>query len=436
MKKNLILSAVLAILVIATYFLQELKTEKQLNESLTKDHLIKSEEIKTLSWGDVEAVKRNGQWWSGDKLLSHNIFSETEKKIAHIKKLKTVDGAIENYFTNSLDFKVNGEQWRIGDLTLDRQGFYLYRNKAIMVAMMDGASGELTDDETKFAEIKLDELKKAFSFKLAELIETQLFRYYPSLPLGKVLIESEGRPRFELDFLSNQTMPPPIEGVVVHDKILEKFSSLLTQMTLKKEVSYSEGLKKSLVGKITFEKNDEKETWELWLASEKSADSYIIDSKRKKAWLMIGGTLKIFFIHNQDYWDKKVIPQHLFQQFSRLKVHFYQDDKSAEVEVVNREPLAFETSQFKIDQMKMNILFQYVFNLSDKDQADRVSQLSKSERKELLSGSHLRLEVLNQEILFWRKAHELILVNLTQGFKAHFLIRDESFSASFADMLK
>lgn len=436
MKKNLILSAVLALLIVGTYFFQELKTSKQLNESITKDHLVRVESIHTLSWGDVDAVKKNGQWWAGDRLLSHNIFSQTEKKIAHIKKLKRVDGAKESYFTKTLEFKVNGELWQIGDLTLDRQGFYLSRQNEIMVAMMEGASGELTDDEAKFAEIKLEELKKAFTFKLSDLVETQFFRYYPHLPLGQVLIESEGRPRFELDFLNNKTLPAPIQGVAVHEKILEKFSSLLTQVTIRKEVPYSEILKKSLVGKMTFQKNAEIEVWELWLASEKSADSYIIDSKRKKAWLMIGGTLKIFFIQNQDYWDKKVIPQQFFHQFTRLSVNFYQDDKSAAVEVVNREPLAFEHPQYKIDQVKMNILFQYVFNLSDKDQADRVSQLSKSERKELLSASHLRLEVLDQEILFWRKAHELILVNLTQGFKAHFLIRDESFSATFADMLK
>ena len=84
----------------------------------------------------------------------------------------------------------------------------------------------------------------------------------------------------------------------------------------------------------------------------------------------------------------------------------------------------------------MNILFQYVFNLSEKDQADRISQLSNSERKEILSADHLRVEVMGQEIYFWRKKDELIVVNFTQGFKAHFFVTQQSFRATFEDVIK
>jgi len=138
----------------------------------------------------------------------------------------------------------------------------------------------------------------------------------------------------------------------------------------------------------------------------------------------------------QDFWDKKVIPQSEFNTFSSLKTTFSQDEKSAVVEVSNYEPLKFESPDHKVDSIKMNILFQYAFNLSDKDQGDRVSQLSKSERKEILSGSHLRLDVLGQELLFWRKKEELIVVNLTQGYKVHFMVADESFRATFEDVIK
>jgi hypothetical protein len=151
---------------------------------------------------------------------------------------------------------------------------------------------------------------------------------------------------------------------------------------------------------------------------------------------MIGGTLKSFFIHHQDYWDKKVIPPQEFKNFSRLKTIFTQGERTALIEIINREPLAFESNQYKIDAEKMNILFQYVFNLSEKDQADRVSLLSKSERKEVLSGNFLRVEVMNQELVFWRKKEELIVVNLTQGFKAHFLVTQQSLRATFEDVIK
>jgi len=105
--------------------------------------------------------------------------------------------------------------------------------------------------------------------------------------------------------------------------------------------------------------------------------------------------------------------------------------------VINREPLEYSTaSNFKIDKMKMEMLVQIVLNLGPREQSDRVSLLSSSEKKQLLSDDFLRLEVMDQELILWRKASELIVANVTQGFKAHFFIYDENFRGTFQDVLK
>ncbi|MBA2404042.1 MAG: hypothetical protein H0V66_04660 [Bdellovibrionales bacterium] len=436
MKKNLWLLGLLIALLVGTYFFQEVRTNKAFEQSLTQDHLINAEDIKSISWNDVNAVKKDGQWWAGDKLLSANIFKQIEKRIGQVKKIKNVEGEKESYFTHPLEIKVNGESWLLGDLTLDRQGFYLARNSEVMVAINEGEGQELTDEPGKVVETKLEDFKQALRYKLADLSETQLFRFYPKLPLGTVTIESDGRPAYELNFITNETIPPPVPGVKPHNNLLEKFTSLLTQMTIKQEVPYSEKLKFQKLGHMLFQNQKGKVNWELWLSSAKSADSFMVDSQAKKAWKMVGGTLKAFFIHHQDYWDKKVIPTDQFKNFTRLKTIFTQGERTALVEIINREPLSFESNQYKIDTEKMNILFQYVFNLSEKDQADRISQLSKSERKTLLAGDHLRVEVMGQEIIFWRKQDELIVVNLTQDYKAHFLVTQQSFRATFEDVIK
>ena len=436
MKKNLYLLGTLIVLLIGTYLFQELRSNKVFEESLVKDHLIKASELKTLSFGDVKAIKKETQWWAGDKLLSANVMKELEKRIGQVKKIKNIEGEKKSFFSNPIKVEVNGEEWLIGELTLDRQGFYLARGDEVMIAVSEGEGQELTDAPGKVAEVKLEELKKGLSFKIKDLNETQLFRYYPKLPLGTVAIESDGRPSYELDLVNNKTLPPPIYGIVTQTRMVEKFTSLLTQMTIVKEVPFAEVKKFSKLGSLVLSNDFEKVRWELWLNSKNSAESFILDSDKKQAWQMVGGTLKIFFIQVQDYWDKKVIPPKEFSNFSRLKVTFSEAEKSAVVEVLNREPLEFETSKYKVDREKMNILFQYAFNLSEKDQADRISQLSKSERKEILSGKHLRLEVMGQELLFWRKQDELIVVNLTQGFKAHFFVTQESFRGSFEDVLK
>lgn len=434
MKKNLILFGVLVLLLAGTYFFQELRSQKA--HEAQSVGIIKEDAITSLGFSGIKAQKRNGQWWAENTLLSHNVFRQLEKKLTRIKKIKSVTGKAETYFTHPLPFEVNGEPWQIGDVTLDKQGFYLARGKELMVAIIDGESGEVTDDEAKLAQIKLDDLKDALSVPADQLKETQLFRYYPDLPVGTILVESDGRPSYELDLIQNKTLPAPIAGIEVHSKLAEKFRSLITQVMIKTEVPYDEKLKFTKLGQMTFISGPAKLNWELWIAGDKSADSYIIDQAQKRAFKMIGGTLKPFFTHVQDYWDKKVIPPAKFKSFKRLPVEFIQGDKAATVEIVNQEPLGFETPKYRVDAVQMMTLFRYVFNLSEKDQADRVSPLSASERKQVLSEEHLRMEVLGQELILWRKQQELIVVNLTQGFKAHFIVTDESFRARFEDVLK
>lgn len=305
-----------------------------------------------------------------------------------------------------------------------------------MLAEIVGESTELTQNEDEIPSIKLNELVTALSKSYNELKENQLFRFFPDLPFDRAILSAEGSLPFELDFLKNETQPAPIPGIQVHKDLRGKFFSLLTQMTIREEVPYSPKLQFKKMGEVQFKSKEARVTWELWLKDSKSADAYIIDQKSKRAFLMVGGTLRIFFIQLQDYWDKKVIPPKDFQSFTRLNTEFIQGTKAAKVMVLNREPLAFEVSGFKVEQLKMEQLFQVIFNLGPKDQGDRVSNLSKTERQQVLSEEHLRVEVMGQQLVMWRKTQELIVVNLTQGYKVHFNMLDENFRATFEDVLK
>lgn len=435
MKKNAVLFGVLIFLIIGTYIFQEQRVEREYLDSQTKDRLIETE-ITQLKLPHVEAVKKDGQWWSDKSLLSHNNFKSIEKKISEIKKIKDIKGDKKNFFPHPFEFEVNQEKWMIGDQSLDKQGFYVARGDKIYLAIIDGESVHLTQNENEVESMKLNELILALSKPLTELKETQLFRFYPDLPEDRVLISVEGSLPFELLLQKDETIPPPIEGVNVHPDLQNKFRSLLTQMTVREEISYDEKLKFKKLGEIKFFGSKAEINWELWLKNDTSADAFILDSARKRAFHMVGGTLRVFFIQLQDYWDKKVIPPGEFKSFNRLPVTFIQGDKKAIVTVLNREPLAFEAQKFKIQQVPLEQMFQIIFNLGPQDQGDRVSQLTKSERQQLLSEEHLRIEVMEQELVLWRKGQELIVANLTQGYKVHFQLLDENFNGRFEDVLK
>lgn len=435
MKKNLSLFAILIILLVGTYIFQEKRVEKERIEAHEKDLLIK-EEITQLKLPNIEAVKKNGQWWAGDKLLSHNTFKQIEKKLKEIKKFKDIQGEWKSYFPNPFTIVINGKTWTIGDMSLDKQSFYIAKEKDIYLAYIEGESTQLTTKEEDIESIKLNELISFLSKKEKDLYETQLFRFYPNLPQERVVVTAEGNLPYELDFKKNETVPPPMTGVKVHDDLRGKFHSLLTQANIKEEVPYSPKLQFKKLGEILFQGKDKSVKWELWLVSDKKADAVIIDPELKRAFSVVGGTLKLYFVNVQDYWDKKVIPQKDFKSFTRLEASFVQGDKSETVTIINKEPFAFEAKKHKVDQAKMEELLQFIFNLGPKGEADRVSNLSSSERKLLLSGDHLRIDVMGQELILWRKQEELIVANLTQGFKAHFGLINENFRATFSDVLK
>ena len=402
---------------------------------MTKDRLINFE-VTHLKLPALEAEKRKGRWWSGEQLLSHNTFKQIEKKLSEIKKIKKIEGEWKNFFPNPFVFEINHGKWTIGDLSLDKQAFYIAHNDEIYLAYIEGESHQLTQDESEIAAIKLNELVSALSKPEKDLKETQLFRFYPDLPLEKVVINATDHLPFELNFENNSTLPPPVEGIRVHKDLLGKFYSILTQLTIKEEIPFKSppGLKK--LAEMKFPEKDKSVIWEVWLKGEKSADAVLVDPLNKRSFSVIGGTLKVFFIGLQDYWDKKVIPHENFTPFTRLNATFIQGEKKAIVEILNREPLAFSAKGFKVIDEKMQKLMQFIFNLGPKDQGERVSQLSNSEKKQLLSGEHLRVEIMDQELILWRKQQELIVVNLTQGYKVHFLLSDENFRASFQDVLQ
>lgn len=436
MKKNSLLFLTLVLLLTVTYFFQEKKAEDAFTESITRDQVI-APPFESMEIPAGKLSKRDGKWYAGEELLSHNLMNQIEKKLTEIKRVKTIHGGDwGDYFSEPLSFKVNSVAYTLGSMSLDKKGFYFARDKSIMLARIHGESQELTTNEDEIDAIKLKELKNLLTTSKNELSEKQLFRFYKSLPLARVVIKPEDRLEYEIDFQKNQTLPPPFPGISPHDKLQEKFLSLLTQVTIKEETSFPPKNLFKKLGSLRLLEEDESLEWELWLKSDSSADVLVLDPKAKRVFEVIGGTVRIFFTSLQDYWDKKVIPPKEFSTFQRLPLTLIQGSKEARVFVINSEPLRFESTGFKVQEERMNEILRLLFNLQPYDQAQRVSPLTKSEKKQILSEDHLRIRTWEEEILFWNKGQEIILVNLTRGFKAHFFKREDSGGFDFKDVVK
>ena len=131
----------------------------------------------SLKFNNINAVKsKTGQWFSEGKLLSHNSFVTIERKIGQIKKVKDVKGEWKSFLNEPVASEADNVLYTLGDMNLDKTGFYLGMGKDVMVAYIEGES-QLTTESTEIDKIKLDELKEHLSKNLDELEEKQLFRY-------------------------------------------------------------------------------------------------------------------------------------------------------------------------------------------------------------------------------------------------------------------
>lgn len=426
MKTNLGLFFLLIALITGTYFFQEKREQQSFKRSLIQGRII-TDKITSIETDFFKAHKVKGQWKNGEDLLSHNELNRLAKMLSTIKEIKKVNDTE----VLGINFSVNQEEYVLGELNLDKSGFYFKSKGVSYLAIIDSESHQVHSHGDNLNEMKLEELRNLLSKTNRELLEKQLFRYYPELSYETVIIKPEGAVDFELDFKNNTTIPGPIKGITEHEDLASKFKSLVAQINIKNKVKANPKLKKTKLGEITFLPSELK--WEVYLSKNDKADVYLFDSEGN-AYEMVGGTLKVFLIQIQDYWDKKVIPPDEFKHFDRLNVVFYQGPEDLNLVVLNREPLAFESKE-KINEEKVGLLFQVIFNLSIFDQGQRVSNLTTSQLRQILSEDSLRLDVMGQELAIVSYGQEIIVANITQEYKVHFL-KMENFPLTIKDMLK
>jgi hypothetical protein len=439
MKTNLVLSSLLAVLLIFTYFFQEKK-----DENADKPRYIASvywnSKITHIKTDKFEAYKKGNNWISkkSGERLSYNSFRLIEKKLLELKIEKDLEGYLPENPKSIFKVEVNSIELKIGEMSLDGNSFYIGLGNKYFLATIDGESNSISLDDRDIESDKLRDLKNLLSSREDQLMENQLFRYYDFSHLEKVSLVTDNRAAYVLDFKSNLTIPGPIRGIEVHNGLKEKFLSLLTLLQIKEKVDFQKlsYFKKISTINVKTSKPQQIIVWDLWLKNEKSADVILVDSKNKLAFLMNGGSLKLFFLNEQDYWDKKVIPPEKFHHFSQLHFSVSQNKRNQLINVINKEPLYFESKERKVKQIEFQNLFQALLNLSGFDQADRVSQLSQSEEQQFLKMNLMKIKIFDLEILCLKKPGEVIFINLNEKFKSHFYRNVENINCELEGMLE
>ena len=430
MKSNLKLLILLLVLVTGTYFLVERPDRvwwSQHNDSYTLKPIF--ENAKTLEFQKTIWVLKDQQWTYEKDILSQPILAKWKRILTSFKLEReiplTATVKKADFITKGYSLGIDDNHYIIGDQSADGKSVYILdtdKNRILQMSL-------LPSDLYKV----LDELKEN---DLEKMIEKRVYAHFSHIEFEKVLFETPGILSFELDLINKVTIPKPIAGVLQHPHLDQKFWHEMELLQFTHQLPYNPGLLYQKMAQVSFLQKDKKVlSFELHRLGPQNADAVVYVPETKQIFKVQGQTAKVFFDQVQDYWDRKIIPKNVFKAFNELNAHFVLGDKETNLKVINQEPLGFQSvdGKFKLKDDKLQNLFGIIFNLGQYEEASRVSILSKAESQQFQNESHIRLNVFGQDIMLVRRTNELVVVNFTQGFKAHFILFDISIGDQWED---
>ncbi len=430
MKSNLKLFAILLVLLTATYVWIERPDREWWrghDESFQLKELVdnaQSFEVQGVEWKLVDNL-----WTHGQDLMAIPAWAKWRRTLTSLKLERAIPLTetvkFDDFITDGFSLKIDGQEFILGDKTSDEKGIYLFDKERHQILQMQLFPSDLFQ--------MLDEVKE----KTAEqMIEKRVFPYFSNVNFQKAVFETPGILSFELDLVNKVTTPKPIAGILQHPHIDQKFWHEMDRIQFTEQITPDLGLLYQKMAAINLYQDEKKVlSFELHRIGPLNADAVVYVPEERRMFKVQGSTAKVFFDQVQDYWDRKIIPRNVFKAFDEMRVQFILGDKEATVNVLNQEPLGFSSPDnlIKLKEDKLHNLFGILFNLGQYDEASRVSILTKSEKQQYQNEAHIRMNVFGQDLMLIRKSNELVVVNFTQGFKAHFILFDISIGDQWED---
>jgi|GEM_PF-6049790 len=419
MKQNVQLFFLLIGLLAFTYYFQEIRPEKLKKESQAQISILKKTP-ESLVFNNIKFNKNvDGQWISGDELMSQNKLNQVIQLLMSLERVNEKKIISDIDFSDSLTLRVDDQLLEIGDLTIERESFYVKFRGDIILARFAGERDEiLQEGESLQQKLKL-RLKSLVDLDVVGLRENQLFRFFKNWEIQSLSLNQQERKPFSLNLKTKKLIPAPYDGLELHEDLDKKILSLLTQIQVKefiKDFSFKETEK---IAQATLTLMGEQRTFLILRMKEgKSADVYLQHLESNRVWKVIGGTLKLFFISEQDLWNKKNMP-HL-TSFHQDKIELKNKTKRFSIKIFNREPFLFEPEFGKLDSTKIDLLTRLVLNLKPFEEAERVSRLLRSDEQYLETQNFTIFSFQDQSFTIWTKPSETIVCDKQRKLKFHY----------------
>lgn len=438
MKRNLSLLTILILLIVGTYYFEEIKGKKEFIEYSNKQRIFKEFNQLTAVKTNKYHLKKTIGWQVANLSYpaSERLVQDFSLILGGIKIVGEVTDIDEvQYFKKtSIPFSLfvgpNEFKYQLGDVSELTGKFYVKRfgEEPKIFICEDNSRFTMTyKTELDLAIKKYLRLQSILGGQEDLFIERNLFHSVDLTKIEQVKIDNKRNRWFLVDLNKNITTPKKFESIK-YKKMKEVMAFLFNNAKIKKLHGPGQHILTNPVSEIDFILPAQKSVKvKLYAGLNEQFGYYAKFKDLSYVFELDENSAKIFYTNVQDFWNKRFLIDvdfHSMDSFEfklgKVKSKQYRF-KVEDLKSFKIKPLDSQVTS--INNNLMNFMFNLIFNLVDFREADYIEQIDS------VSEAQLYLSLFKKDFAIYVLDRAVEVIDQTAGIKYHFNYNTEQLQA-------
>jgi hypothetical protein len=435
MKKNLLLSSIVILLLVFAYFHEEVYKSGLKVKRLQGKTLVSSEvQFNYLKVNDLELINTDEGWVHST--LSHPVsllkLDRVMENLGNIRLEKKIERKSQ-YFEKEFKFLFKMDEliiseFVIGSTSATTGSFYIEvikegKSQTYLAYSVTESKQVYRSDLDRLLNIYF-ELLNIINPKIENYLETGVSSFVDTTDLQSVAIDNTYNRPYILHFDKKETNPAPFKGILYQKDFTSiALKDFINGQFEKIETYDSRPVVNNLISevKLVYKGNQEERSLFLYNDHDGKKGRFLLDKKNKKIYAMKADTIGFFFRPVQYYWDKRVHFERQLFKSNDIPFKFGKVDKTYEFVIPNIQEFSIRYlggGDFKLKQDYFNLVFNILFGVEPFRQADYVT--TPAFKKKMISSNSYLLDIFGQSFVFDFQGGDIIVTNRTKNYNLHF----------------
>lgn len=453
MKKNLVLTIILAVLVGVAYQLEEVSKKETMKLNLLESRLLsKAKIISEIKTNNYHFIRKGDLWiekstaWRVDQEIL-NEFSNILKKIGIYSSVRKESNKTQDYFSSSstvFEIKVDGKmkKFELGNVSKITGSFYIRdvdQPNLINICLDDSVLRVIHKTEVDLKLKKYQRLKNILSSSSINFLDRNLLS---SLNLkmddiNSIKIKNRTAGWFELKVGENYTQPIAPKSINYHN-FKEKVFGKTKNIKIEKIIKKAQNILSNPASEVIIEGRKNIKL-RLYAALNGVYGSFLKISGQDQILKLDGDNADIFSSSIQDFWVKKIPFEVNFNNLKKLSFKLKKEGakKFYPFEVNDLESFEVSSKDKEINfisKVHMNLLFNLLFNLADFKEATSIERLESSTPKSFTKKG-IRVFIFEKKFQVWVEAGSIFVLDTKESLVFRFDNNKNQIPTDFFDKI-